>query len=234
MTSEHTGAQNASPDRRTESSVRPRAARAPAVTDGGRRAPTWDELNASERDTLLAAIRVDGTGGVVATGQEIASELRRLNWSKSTNGTLYAALETLVEHGLLEKTDHGAANEYEPTAAARDLVARRGERMVDAVDRSQPIADGGHVRHGWTQQPAEPAPIEAARELANRPAVEAVDTRQDCRGVSVEVTLRGGRKTVPTPVVRTLARAGFAIADVSPVAAGQHRRVTARPTEGST
>lgn len=76
-------------------------------------------------------------------------------------------------------------------------------------------------------------PDECARALTQHPTVRDVTRFRDWQSAYLEVTLSSDTGGVPAGVVRILYRRRWIIVEVTTVAAGQHRQVTARPERWS-
>jgi DNA-binding PadR family transcriptional regulator len=195
-----------------------------------RRAVVADDLSRFQID-LLAALATEGP----SVGLTLKSTLSQRYAAEVNNGRLYRNLDRLADRGLIVKRrgqPDGRSNSYALTERGRKTLRARREWLAGGVDTGEGAATDGGIVDTWETQVDEPAPLEAVRELEQKPGVRAADSRSDCRGRYVEVTLAERVDALPARVARPLYRRGFAVADVSPVAGRSHLRVIARPDGG--
>lgn len=108
-------------------------ARTPTTAD----AIAPDELTRFQFDVLVAIERSDPrTGDDVAYGLGIKRWLEAYyDGTEVNHGRLYPNLDTLVELGLVERgTLDKRTNSYELTPAAYELLRRRAQTLVGAID----------------------------------------------------------------------------------------------------
>ncbi len=102
--------------------------------------PNWHELTGFQRDLLKSIIQLSRTNDSVS-GQAILKELEAEHNTDVNHGRLYPNLDTLIDHGLVEKgTIDQRTNDYAPTDGARELVRRELQSWMGVVETDQPLA----------------------------------------------------------------------------------------------
>jgi DNA-binding MarR family transcriptional regulator len=104
------------------------------VTDGGH-APLAD-CSAIQRDLLVAFGRMDETGALPATGQEVLVAAEAVRNERLTHGALYPNLDQLDEAELIDKQTDAISNRahgYSITDAGRAALDERLEQLADAT-----------------------------------------------------------------------------------------------------
>jgi DNA-binding PadR family transcriptional regulator len=117
---------------------------------GGPAMTVWADLNATDRDVLLAVGAIEG-----ACGQDIRTYLaEELDWSAVSDAHVYPALSRLSSRDLVTRTPDSAdprAKQYALAPAGRELLLERRAALEDATpdlcaDGAGRQADGAHRR----------------------------------------------------------------------------------------
>jgi DNA-binding MarR family transcriptional regulator len=104
------------------------------VTDGGH--THLADCSAIQRDLLVAIGRLDETGALPATGQEVLVAADAVRNERLTHGALYPNLDRLDEAGLIDKQTDAIsqrAHGYSITDAGRAALDERLEQLADAT-----------------------------------------------------------------------------------------------------